>query len=42
MTGNYVPVHIQSQNKLPEVNTFVEALITAVTSDLRVLGALAA
>lgn len=40
MTDNYVPVHIQCQDKHPVVNTFVEAQITAVTKDLRVLGAL--
>lgn len=42
MTANYVPVHIQCQDKFPAVNTFVEVLITAVTNDLRVLGALTA
>lgn len=42
MTGNYVPVQIQSSGRPPAVNTFVEVELTAVTKDLRVVGALIA
>jgi threonylcarbamoyladenosine tRNA methylthiotransferase MtaB len=38
MTDNYVPIQLRCPAPIPETNTFVEAVVQEVTSDLRVLG----